>query len=229
MYREVNMNKYIELLKTWDGEFEDLCFELYKILEKENESEQILHFQMICETVGTINSDKSKKIEPYFESEEIEKLKMLYGKYIDEVIDAVRKKVVYDKLTIQEFYKLLWNMVMKNSMLNSEKEKAFGLLWILADNGIPYFELGAPLSMENDEYGEIVENHKESIDRIKYIFSIPFEQKTEVASLVLQELFKYDDYKVQTVLLTQAMGVYAKKETGSLKRFLSAMGDMEEE
>ena len=184
---------------------------------------------MICETVGTINSDKSKKIEPYFESEEIEKLKMLYGKYIDEVIDAVRKKVVYDKLTIQEFYKLLWNMVMKNSMLNSEKEKAFGLLWILADNGIPYFELGAPLSMENDEYGEIVENHKESIDRIKYIFSIPFEQKTEVASLVLQELFKYDDYKVQTVLLTQAMGVYAKKETGSLKRFLSAMGDMEEE
>lgn len=223
------MNTYIEILKTWDGEFEDLCFELYKLIEKENETEQISHFQMICETVGTINSDKTRKIEPYFEPEEIAKLKMLYGKYIDEVINAVRKKAVYDKLTIQEFYKLLWNMVMKNSMLNSEKEKAFGLLWILADNGIPYFELGTPLSMENDEYGEIVKEHQESIERIKYILSIPFEQKTEVISLILQELFKYDDYKIQTVLLTQAMGIYAKKEMGSLKGFLSSMGDIEEE
>lgn len=223
------MNKYIKILETWDGKFEDLCFELYKMIEQENESEQILHFQMICEMIGTINSDKSQNIEPYFEPEEIEKLKMLYGKYVDEVINAVRKKAVYDKLTIQAFYELLWNMVMKNSMLNSDKEKAFGLLWILADNGIPYFGLGTPLSMENAEYEEIVENHKESIDRIKYILTIPFEQKTEVASLVLQELFKYNDYKVQTVLLTQAMGIYAKKGIGSLKQFFSVMGELKEE
>ena len=43
------MNKYIKILETWDGKFEDLCFELHKMIEQENESEQILHFQMICE------------------------------------------------------------------------------------------------------------------------------------------------------------------------------------
>lgn len=222
------MDKYIEMLKTWDGEFEDLCFELYDMLKKENESEQIVYFQMLCEMVGTIDSDESIKIEVHYKPEEIEKLKELYGKYIDETINSVRKKVVHNKLEVKNFYELLWNMVMKNSLLNSEKEKAFGLLWILADNGIPYYELGTPLSMENDEYREIIENNKESIERIKYILSIPFEQRTEVASLILQELVRCDDYKVQTVLLTQAMVIHSKKEVDGFKKFISVMGEMEE-
>ncbi len=27
------MDKYAELLETWDGEFEDLCFEIYSMLK----------------------------------------------------------------------------------------------------------------------------------------------------------------------------------------------------
>lgn len=222
------MNKYIEILKTWSGEFEDLCFVLYDMLKNENETEQVDYFQMLCEMIGKIESDESIRVDTYFEEDEIDKLKELYGKFIDEAINAVRKKVVYSKSSTHEFYQLLWEMVMENSMLCTEKEKAFGLLWILADNGIPYYELGTPLTMENEEYGEIVENNKESIDRIKYILAIPFEQRTEVASLILQELLMQDDYKVQTVLLTQAMGIHAKKELGNMKKFLSIMREMEE-
>ena len=32
------MDKYISLLKTWNGEFEDLSFILYDMLKEENES-----------------------------------------------------------------------------------------------------------------------------------------------------------------------------------------------
>lgn len=205
------MNKYIELLKTWDGTFEDLSFELYRFLKGETREKQVVCFQMLCETVGKVSSDKSRAINTYFNIDDIEKLKELYGKYVDEVINAVRNKVVYDRLEGKDFYKLLWDTIMNNSMLTSDKEKAFGLLWVLADNGIPYFELGNPISMEDDEYKAIVEKNKESVDRIKYILSIPFEQRTEMASLVLEELLKHVDFKEQTVMLTQVMGIYAKK------------------
>ncbi len=64
--------------------------------------------------------------------------------------------------------------------------------------------------MENDEYRNILENYKDSIERIKYILSVPFEQRTEVASLILQEL-KDKEYKVQSVLLSRCI-IYALKE-----------------
>lgn len=222
------MNKYMEVLNTWNGELEDLCFELYSMLKQESENEQIFYFQMLCEMVGTIESNESRTLHKYFEKGDIGQLKEIYGKYVDETINAVRKKVICDKLEIEDFYRLLWNMVMKNSILNSDKEKAFGLLWILADNGIPYFEVGTPLSMENEEYGQIIDKNKKSIDRVKYILSIPFDQRTEVASLVLQEILKVEDYRVQTVILTQVMAIYAKKEAGNFKKLLNAIREMDE-
>lgn len=218
------MDKYITLLKTWDGESEDLCFVLYSMLKKETEINRIQYFQLICENIGDIDSDESKKIKPYFVEGEVEKLKKIYGKYIDETINSVRKKVIYQKLASKEFYSLLWNMVFENTMLTSDKERAFGLLWILADEGIPYYELGEPLSMEDDEYKEIIKNNRKSLDRIKYILSIPFEQKTEVTSMILQEL-ENKEYKVQVVLLSQALSVYSKKEMSNLKMLLDMAKD----
>lgn len=223
---EVCMDKYISLLKTWNGEFEDLSFILYDMLKEENESNRIQYFQLICENIGDIDSDESRKIKTYFEEGEIEKLKKLYGKYIDETINSVRKKVTYEKLGVSDFYYLLWKMVFENSILVSEKEKAFGLLWILADNGIPYYELAEPLTMDNDEYKKIVEANRKSLDRIIYILSVPFDQKTEVTSLILKEI-ENKDYKVQTVLLSQAFDIHSKKEIRNLKKFLDVVKEEE--
>lgn len=220
------MDKYISLLKTWNGEFEDLSFILYDMLKEENESNRIQYFQLICENIGDIDSDESRKIKTYFEEGEIEKLKKLYGKYIDETINSVRKKVTYEKLGVSDFYYLLWKMVFENSILVSEKEKAFGLLWILADNGIPYYELAEPLTMDNDEYKKIVEANRKSLDRIIYILSVPFDQKTEVTSLILKEI-ENKDYKVQTVLLSQAFDIHSKKEIRNLKKFLDVVKEEE--
>ena len=72
--------------------------------------------------------------------------------------------------------------------------------------------------MENDEYRNILENYKDSIERIKYILSVPFEQRTEVASLILQEL-KDKEYKVQSVLLSRALFMHSKKKLRSIKNF----------
>ncbi len=216
------MDKYIELLETWDGEFEDLCFEIYSMLKMETEADIFDCFQFICEKIGDIDSDESRKIDTYFTENEIEDLKDLYGKYIDETINSVRKKVVSQKLQVKDFYHLLWQLVFQNSILISEKEKAFGLLWILADNGIPFYNVGEPLSMENDEYKSILENNKESIERIKYILSVPFEQRTEVASLILQEL-ENKEYKVQSVLLSQALAMHSKKKLRSIRSLLSIL------
>ena len=95
----------------------------------------------------------------------------------------------------------------------------FGLLWIIADNGIPYYELGMPLSMENDEYKRIIEENKEASERITYILSIPLEQRTETSSLILNELSGKDDV-TQAVLLAQAFAVNSKREFNDLTKMI---------
>lgn len=216
------MDKYINILKTWNGEFEDLCFELYQMLMKENEEDRLQFFQMICEQIEDIDSDESLEIESYFEEGEIERLKEIYGKYIDEVINTVRKKNDSQKLSASNFYKTLWNTVFNDTMLTLEKEKVFGLLWILADNGIPYYEIGTPISMENEDYKKIVDENKLSVERISYILSIPFEQRTEPCSLILQELNEKDEI-TQAVLLSLAFALNAKREMRGLRKLIQSI------
>lgn len=218
------MDKYIKILQTWSGELEDLCFELYYMLIKEKMENRIQYFQMICENIEIIESDESLKIKNHFEEGEIEQLKSLYGKYIDEVINAVRKKTISQKSSVKDFYQLLWNTVFSDTVLTTEKEKVFGLLWIIADNGIPYYEMGTPISMENDEYKKVVEENRLVLGRISYILSIPFEQRTETASLIMQELKEKDD-KTQAVLLSQAFAMHAKREMRGLSKVLQAIQD----
>lgn len=221
------MDKYIKLLESWDGEIEDLCYEIYNMFMSENKEKRIKCFQFICEKFGEIKSDNSVIIKKYFSDGEIDSLKELYGNYVDEAINSTRKKVVSQKLSASEFYKLLWETVFDNSLLSLKKEKVFGLLWIIVDNSIPYYELGTPLSMENEEYKKILEENKESSNRILYILSIPFEQKTEVASLILEELSGKDKV-TQAVLLAQAFAINAKRQMNGIGNILQALHNKDE-
>lgn len=216
------MDKYVKLLETWSGELEDLSYELYDMLMKEKEEERVQWFQFICENVGEIDSDESKKLERHFDDGEVDKLKELYGNYIDETINSVRKKVVSQKLSARDFYYFLWNTVFENSLLTLKKEKVFGLLWIIADNGIPYYELGMPLSMENDEYRRIIEENKDASERISYILSIPLEQRTETSSLILKELSGKDEV-TQAVLLAQAFAISSKREFNGFTKMIQEL------
>lgn len=48
------MDNYIKILETWSGELEDLCYELYSMLMKENAEKRIQCFQFICEKLGKL-------------------------------------------------------------------------------------------------------------------------------------------------------------------------------
>lgn len=130
--------------------------------------------------------------------------------------------MVSQKLTAGDFYYFLWNTIFEHSLLTLEKEKVFGLLWIIADNGIPYYELGTPLSMENDEYKRIIEENKDASERITYILSIPLEQRTETSSLILKELSGKDDV-TQAVLLAQAFAVNSNRELNDLTKMIQKL------
>lgn len=221
------MDNYTKILETWSGELEDLCYELYNMLMKENADNRIQCFQFICENIGEIDSDESVQVKEYFSEGEVDRLKELYGNYVDEAINSVRRKVDSQKLSVSEFYRLLWNTVFSDSLLTLEKEKVFGLLWIIADNGIPYYELSTPLSMENEEFKRIIEENKESSDRISYILSIPFEQRTETSSLILKELSGKDEV-TQAVLLAQAFAINAKREMKGLTKVIQTIQEERE-
>ena len=216
------MDKYIKLLETWSGKFEDLSYELYDMLMEETQERRIQCFQFICENVDQANSDESENINRHFEDEEMSNLIELYGDYIDETIKSVRKKVVMQKLSVEDFYLLLWNSVMEESLLTQKKEKVFGLSWILVDDGIPYYKLGTPLSMKNDEYRKIVAENRKSVQKIKNILEFPFKQRTETSSLILKELTG-KEYRVQVVLLAQAFAMKSKLEMDGVSRIIESV------
>ena len=53
----------------------------------------------------------------------------------------------------------------------------FGLLLIVADNGIPYYELGTPLSMENDEYKRGIEEKNNHRKEYPIFFRFPLSKE----------------------------------------------------
>ena len=213
------MNKYLKLLETYSGEIEDCVYELFSMLKEDEKG--IDGFIELCGNIGFVDSDESVAIMQHYAEGELEQLKDLYAGYIDELLNSIIMKAIIEKQNKRECYKCIYESIMDSNILTSDKEKSFGLLWIFMDDKIPLYDLDAPLSMDNKEYQELLKRNKEGIGKIKFILSVPFKQRTEVASALLHEIFLYDDFKEQTVVLSHALNIYLKNHLKGMKGFIA--------
>ena len=70
----------------------------------------------------------------------------------------------------------------------SEASKIFAFYYIIMDSRVPYFELKQGYEMSNESYRRLRLKHATTLKRVRYILNADFNQKTERASLLLDEL-----------------------------------------
>lgn len=206
----MNKQKYLEKMNCWDGRLEDLFFELYEELVAEYEP--IPNLQEICEAYSlcSINVEESREKQlVHFKDNEIRKYKNLFAGMIDESIQTVAKHIYHENSSLQKGYELLWKVVFENPLLKTKSEKAFALYWIAIDNLMPLISINKATRIDKDEFDSMIDNLEDALKRITYIMNFPFEQTTEVTSLILNEINKHENEKERAILMAYALMKYS--------------------
>ena len=84
----------------------------------------------------------------------------------------------------------------------------------------PYVEIESPLSMSDEKFSEILEKNKDLIIKIRHILSLNFAQKTEVASLILNEIQKNKSFEEQSVILAVVLDDFTQRKVNGLMQML---------
>ena len=210
-------SEYLALLNTWKGKKADLSFELFQIISTEKSKEdKIEAFQFLCEQPIEASSDETLELREYFTDAERIELRSTIGIFVDSVLEYARLKAYREHFEPTEFYKLLWDMIFSNGSLNSEKENAFALYWILMDRFIPYVYLEDKLDISSDVAKSFIDSNPLSAHRMRYIVDFPFGKHTICSSLIMQELEAADSMEDKAILLAYALSAlerfYLKRE-----------------
>ena len=125
----------------------------------------------------------------------------------------------------EEFYELLWGNVVKSDMFSKIEEKSFALYYIVIDRKIPYFLLEKGMRMDNDTFKKCREKNLEVIKKMRFILFNSFNQKTEEASIILDEIIGLESYEDQVVVLASILGILRQEQ----KRVYDAIREMVDE
>lgn len=74
--------------------------------------------------------------------------------------------------------------------------------------------------MSDEKFSEILEKNKDLIIKIRHILSLNFTQKTEVASLILNEIQKNKSFEEQSVILAIVLDEFTQRKVNGLMQML---------
>lgn len=213
------MNEKIEmLLSTYVGDDTDLCYYIFDILnQSENPGSSLGYFM---EKVRTRSSDETYSLEKKFSINELQQLDSIYSKYVDELLVAIVNKAHLSKWNVGKFYDILWEKISTDILFENEKTKSFVLFKMAQNPLMPYVEIESPLSMSDEKFSEILEKNKDLIIKIRHILSLDFTQKTEVASLILDEIQKNKSFEEQSVILAIVLDDFTQRKVNGLMQML---------
>lgn len=215
----MNKERIYEITKKTSGYTIDLCYEIITEIEELSFAEQVEIVSSFCEIFGTVKSEETIEIPRHISDERFSDLKELYARYVNEMLETTLKKAYSLGMNIDSFYELLWGNVIKSDMFCEIEEKSFALYYIVIDRRIPYFQLEKGLRMEEDEFEKYRDRNIEILKKIRFVLSNSFGQKTEEASIILQELMGLDSYEDRVVVLTWVLDLLRQEQ----KLFYDAM------
>lgn len=222
---DISIDSMKEFLSTAAGSSFNICAFLYSIVLKAPLDSQPFFFEQAINLLEDIDSDKSisTPVSPY-ESQ----LKSLTDQYGD-IVNSFISFFINQSTSTDFFYQSLWKAIQNNMFFPDEASKAFAFYFVLIDRRVPYFILPRGYEMSNESYRSLRKKHSIVLKKIRYIMSTEFDQKTERASLVLQELGisipdsessveVVNDYERKLIILVEALN--SPGSTASLRTLL---------
>jgi hypothetical protein len=196
-----------DLLRRFSGEVIELCYKLYELVSSIKNDECLIKIiSYLCEAFGTVQTDNSVDDKPQFISyDELNELQNLKGDLVDEMLISLLKQGIQQKYSKEKFYAELWHKVIGNPIFSTKKEKVFTFYYILIDKRIPYYVIDEGLRMNDVQFGNVLIKKKDLIRKMYFVLELPYEQKTQEASLVLTDILKQDSFEEQVVLMASIM------------------------
>lgn len=216
------MNDIMEIIKTYAGEDIDLCFYILQVLkENDNPAVGLMDF---FENVGFQKSNGSFALTKIIGNEELVKMDFLYSKYINMFLETLVKKAHLESWDKLKFYDSLWKRLNTDLILEGDEVRSFAMLRYAQSDFIPYIEIESPISMNDDEFSKIFRDNTNVVNRIKHIVALNYSQKTEVASLILNEIMSAKSEKEQAVLLAIALDIVTQSKLNGITTTLNKIG-----
>jgi hypothetical protein len=161
------------------------CYAVFNVINSAPANQVSELLQHASELFGTIESDESEFTPPMISDSEKDELKGQYGEILDEILKSYIKR----NMTEDEFYPKMWSAI-TSSVFDNEPSQVFALYYTLIDKRIPYFyvDMSQAVSMSNDEFSRIKRQIATQRAKVRFLLKREFPQKTQQASLILQEL-----------------------------------------
>lgn len=199
-------------LFTYSGKEFDICSDIMSYIDEAPADIQEQLFIIVCRHFGESDSTKPKytvspsKVSPERQNE----LEKMYGETVDSLIEVCIKRSLHNQLDADRFYADVWNSIVCNSLFTTQEDRIFAAYYVLIDKRIPFFTISEGLTMKNEEFRRLISDCKDSIQKIKFILALDFEQKTQEASNLLDVILNQDTYEKQAVLFARILAEVRK-------------------
>ena len=140
-------------------------------------------------------------------------------------VNSFKYCAVSKSISEEDFYSGLWHNIVNNSLFQKEEEKWFATYYILIDSRIPFFEVQKGLEMSNEGFGALIKECKKDIQKIKFIMSYEFDQKTMEASNILDVILAQDTYEKKTILISIVLSELRKQKDKLLELLKESLDD----
>lgn len=205
MVQQANLEKLNFLVSHAKADI-NLCVAAYQIIAKANIEERPTLLERFIRGYKSTRTDESLDI-PIIFNEEMEHS---YMRRYQRIVDGHLEELLNAGYSVNDFYLELTDYIMSDKHLLDDGARAFAIYDCCIDRRLPYacVDLTSGIIMENEEYVMYINQLENEMDRINYILSANLQQKTERASLLLEELDKCNDFKKKTVMLSVILNRY---------------------
>lgn len=193
----------IEYISTIDGYLGDICSDVFFLYLKGNK-QACNNFQTFLESWFDIDSDKSVTVKTYAPEDD-------YRECFDDigpVIDRLLSNLVEKNYPPETFYGNLWDSINNDILFDSDFEKICAVLFVLLSPKIPYFQMGDALRMSDDDYWSISQDVETQYKKAVFALNRGYDQRTEVASQIVDVFKEIKDEKQQIVYVAKLIGYF---------------------
>lgn len=202
-----NLEKEYQFLRTVDGTMFDVCHNYYNLFLKE-EADHVMAAQkfsaLLCWDRQT---DKTQKISAVHPQESyLEKIDT-----IKDTMNTILGNLIKKNFEVSEFYVNLWEGITNKAFFATDLDTVCAIIYLCNSSRIPYYKLKDGLRMENEEFAGIAKDNFEYLQKMIFVLSAGYEQRTEIASLLLSVFDEIEDYNTKVVLFANLISFIERR------------------
>ncbi len=214
-----------DFLAHCTGRVIDVIYVLYGKISALAEEEQPKALMYLCDNIFNVDSDNSNMISSDKFSDE--KMEEVVNK-IAEKVRAYFQHAIYTAVVggveEEEFYSRIWKYIQYDAQFLTTEERVYALFLLMNNDHIPYRNIGVGISMSEERYSTIVGDIGSTlIEDTRYILDFNYEQRTQRASLLVNNLLSLKDSNQQAVYMSIILEQVKKDLKGKMQKCIDSL------